>query len=43
MKLVANEAGSVSAGSATCELSGGDEAYLRNVSRRVDRLVLGHP
>jgi hexulose-6-phosphate isomerase len=28
-------------GSAICELSGGDEAYLRDVSRRVDRLVLG--
>ena len=30
------------AGSATVELDGGDEAYLRDVSRRVDRLVLGH-
>jgi hexulose-6-phosphate isomerase len=29
------------AGSATTELKGGDEAYLRDVSRRVDRLVLG--
>ncbi len=29
------------AGSAICELNGGDEAYLRDVSRRVDRLVLG--
>ena len=29
------------AGSAICELDGGDEAYLRDVSRRVDRLVLG--
>jgi hexulose-6-phosphate isomerase len=29
------------AGSATVELDGGDEAYLRDVSRRVDRLVLG--
>ncbi len=28
-------------GSAICELKGGDEAYLRDVSRRVDRLVLG--
>jgi hexulose-6-phosphate isomerase len=28
-------------GSAICELNGGDEAYLRDVSRRVDRLVLG--
>jgi hexulose-6-phosphate isomerase len=28
-------------GSATVELQGGDEAYLRDVSRRVDRLVLG--
>jgi L-ribulose-5-phosphate 3-epimerase len=28
-------------GSAICELEGGDEAYLRDVSRRVDRLVLG--
>ena len=28
-------------GSATVELDGGDEAYLRDVSRRVDRLVLG--
>jgi L-ribulose-5-phosphate 3-epimerase len=30
-------------GSAICELDGGDEAYLRDVSRRVDRLVLGRP
>src|ERR1700730_169675 len=29
-------------GSVTVELDGGDEAYLRDVSRRVDRLVLGH-
>ncbi len=28
-------------GSAICELKGGDEAYLRDVSRLVDRLVLG--
>jgi hexulose-6-phosphate isomerase len=28
-------------GSATVELEGGDEAYLRDVSRRVDRLVIG--
>lgn len=28
-------------GSATVELKGGDEAYLREVSRRVDRLLLG--
>jgi L-ribulose-5-phosphate 3-epimerase len=28
-------------GSAICELAGGEEAYLRDVSRRVDRLVLG--
>jgi len=28
-------------GSAICELDSGDEAYLRDVSRRVDRLVLG--
>ena len=28
-------------GSAITELEGGDEAYLRDVSRRVDRLVLG--
>jgi L-ribulose-5-phosphate 3-epimerase len=27
--------------SAICELKGGDEAYLRDVSRRVDRLILG--
>jgi L-ribulose-5-phosphate 3-epimerase len=30
-------------GSAICELNGGDEAYLRDVSRRVDRMVLGRP
>jgi L-ribulose-5-phosphate 3-epimerase len=29
------------AGSAITELKGGDEAYLRDVSRRVDRLVVG--
>jgi hexulose-6-phosphate isomerase len=29
-------------GSAIGELAPGDEAYLRDVSRRVDRLVLGH-
>ena len=29
------------AGSATVELEPGDEAYLRDVSRRVDRLLLG--
>ncbi len=29
------------AGSAIAELAGGDEAYLRDVSRRVDRLALG--
>ncbi len=28
-------------GSAICELDSGDETYLRDVSRRVDRLVLG--
>ena len=28
-------------GSAICELDGGNEAYLRDVSRRTDRLVLG--
>jgi hexulose-6-phosphate isomerase len=28
-------------GSVTLELDGGDEAYLRDVSRRVDRLLLG--
>ncbi len=28
-------------GSATCELPAGDEAYLRDVSRRVDQYVLG--
>ena len=28
-------------GSATVELSGGDEVYLRDLGRRVDRLVLG--
>jgi hexulose-6-phosphate isomerase len=31
------------AGSAITELKGGDAAYLRDVSRRVDRLVLGRP
>jgi hexulose-6-phosphate isomerase len=30
------------AGSAITELNGGDEAYLRDVSRRVDRLIIGH-
>src|SRR5215472_11846252 len=30
-------------GSATVELDPGDEAYLRDVSRRVDRLLLGRP
>jgi L-ribulose-5-phosphate 3-epimerase len=29
------------AGSAITELHGGDEAYLRDVSRRVDRLIIG--
>ncbi len=29
------------AGSAITELNGGDEAYLRDVSRRVDRLIIG--
>ena len=29
------------AGSAIAELNGGDEAYLRDVSRRMDRLLLG--
>ncbi len=28
-------------GYATTELEGGDEAYLRDVGQRVDRLVLG--
>jgi hexulose-6-phosphate isomerase len=28
-------------GTATTEIEGGDEAYLRDVSRRFDRLVLG--
>jgi hexulose-6-phosphate isomerase len=28
-------------GSAIAELEGGDEAYLRDVSRRIDRLLLG--
>jgi L-ribulose-5-phosphate 3-epimerase len=28
-------------GYVTTELDGGDEAYLRDLSRRVDRLVLG--
>lgn len=31
------------AGSATVELDPGEEAYLRDVSRRVDRLLLGRP
>src|SRR5215471_180481 len=31
------------AGSATVELEPGDEAYLRDVSRRVDRLLLARP
>jgi hexulose-6-phosphate isomerase len=30
-------------GSAVVELKGGDEDYLRDVSRRVDRLLLGRP
>jgi hypothetical protein len=30
-------------GSATVELDPGDEAYLRDVSRRVDRLLLARP
>jgi sugar phosphate isomerase/epimerase len=30
-------------GSAIAELKGGDEAYLRDVSRRVGRFVLGGP
>ncbi len=30
-------------GSAIAELAGGDEAYLRDVSRRIDRLLLGRP
>lgn len=29
------------AGSAIAELESGDEVYLRDVSRRMDRLVLG--
>jgi L-ribulose-5-phosphate 3-epimerase len=29
------------AGSAICELDGGDETYLRDLSRRMDRLLLG--
>jgi hexulose-6-phosphate isomerase len=29
------------AGSAITELDGGDETYLRDVSRRIDRLLLG--
>ena len=29
------------AGSAITELEAGDEAYLRDVSRRVDRLIIG--
>jgi hexulose-6-phosphate isomerase len=28
-------------GSAIAELDGGDEAYLRDVSRRIDRLLIG--
>src|SRR5437667_394963 len=28
-------------GGAICELNGGDQAYLRDVSRRVDRLIIG--
>ena len=28
-------------GTATCELPGGDEAYLREVSRRVDLILSG--
>jgi len=30
-------------GSAIAELAAGDEAYLRDVSRRIDRLLLGRP
>ena len=30
-------------GSAIAELEGGNEAYLRDVSRRIDRLLLGRP
>ena len=30
------------AGSAIAELDGGDERYLRDVSQRMDRLILGH-
>jgi L-ribulose-5-phosphate 3-epimerase len=30
-------------GSAIAELASGDEAYLRDVSRRIDRLLLGRP
>jgi L-ribulose-5-phosphate 3-epimerase len=30
-------------GSAIAELAGGDEVYLRDVSRRIDRLLLGRP
>jgi L-ribulose-5-phosphate 3-epimerase len=30
-------------GSAIAELDGGDETYLRDVSRRIDRLLLGRP
>jgi hexulose-6-phosphate isomerase len=30
-------------GSAIAELEGGDQAYLRDVSRRIDRLLLGRP
>jgi sugar phosphate isomerase/epimerase len=29
------------AGSAIAELDGGDEAYLRDVSKRIDRLLIG--
>jgi L-ribulose-5-phosphate 3-epimerase len=31
------------AGSAVTELEHGDETYLRDVSRRFDRLVIGRP
>ena len=30
-------------GTATVELPGGDERYLREVSRRVDRILAGEP
>lgn len=30
-------------GSAIAELASGDEAYLREVSRRIDRLLLARP